>query len=138
MVNAFNGMQKSDVCKEILVIFEIAGLFLVNGQSSSSTLRTPTQTDGRKLYKHGSLKGEHSSDLKGGKCALVFLVLWWYRPTAFLANQAPVHCGCPAGTHGCDPVSRVKLDQSANPVVVWLGLVSRVVRSSWSCGAFVN
>ena len=58
--------------------------------------------------------------------------------TAFLANQAPVYCGCPAGTHGCDPVSRVRLDQSANPVVVWLGLVSRVVRSSWSHGAFVH
>ena len=50
--------------------------------------------------------------------------------TAFLANQAPVYCGCPAGTHGCDLVSKVRLDQSANPVVVWLGLVSRVVRSS--------
>ena len=58
--------------------------------------------------------------------------------TAFLANQAPVYCGCPAGTHGCDLVSRVRLDQSANPVVVWLGLVSRVVRSSWSHGAFVH
>ena len=46
--------------------------------------------------------------------------------TASLANQAPVYCGCPAGTHGCDLVSRVGLDQSANPVVVWLGLVSRV------------
>ena len=46
--------------------------------------------------------------------------------TASLANQAPVFCGCPAGTHGCDLVSRVRLDQSANPVVVWLGLVSRV------------
>ena len=43
--------------------------------------------------------------------------------TASLANQAPVYCGC---LHGCDPVSRVGLDQSANPVVVWLGLVSRV------------
>ena len=51
---------------------------------------------------------------------------------------APVHCGCSAGSHGCDPVSRVRLDQSANPVVVWLGLVSRVVRSSWSRGAFVH
>ena len=37
-----------------------------------------------------------------------------------------MYCGCPAGTHGCDPVSRVRLDQNANPVVVWLGLVSRV------------
>ena len=27
--------------------------------------------------------------------------------TASLANQAPVYCGCPAGTHGCDLVSRV-------------------------------
>ena len=34
--------------------------------------------------------------------------------TASPANQAPVYCGCPAGTHGCDPVSRVRLDQSAN------------------------
>ena len=25
--------------------------------------------------------------------------------TASLANQAPVYCGCPAGTHGCDLVS---------------------------------
>ena len=50
--------------------------------------------------------------------------------TAFLANQAPVYCGCPAGTHGCDLVSRVRLDQSGNPVVVWLGHVSRVERSS--------
>ena len=50
--------------------------------------------------------------------------------TAFLANQAPVYCGCPARTDGCDLVSRVRLDQSANPVVVWLGLGSRVVRSS--------
>ena len=46
--------------------------------------------------------------------------------TASLANQAPVFCGCPAGIHGCDLVSRVRTDQSANPVVVWLGLVSRV------------
>ena len=46
--------------------------------------------------------------------------------TASLANQAPVYCGCPAATHGCDLVSRVRLDQSANPVVVWLSLVSRV------------
>ena len=58
--------------------------------------------------------------------------------TAFPSNQAPVYCGCPAGTHGCDPVSKVRLDQSANPVVVWLGLVSRVVRSSWSHGAFIH
>ena len=58
--------------------------------------------------------------------------------TAFLANQAPVYCGCPAGTHVCDLVSRVRLDQSANSVVVWLGLVSRVVRSSWRRGAFVH
>ena len=43
-----------------------------------------------------------------------------------LANQSPVYCGCPAGTHGCDLVSKVRLDQSANPVVVWLGLVWRV------------
>ena len=54
------------------------------------------------------------------------------------SNQAPVYCGCPAGTHGCDLVSSVRPDQSANPVVVWLGLVSRVVRSSWRRGAFVN
>ena len=46
------------------------------------------------------------------------------------AFPAPVYCGCPAGTHGCDQVSRVRLDQSANPVVVCLSLVSRVVRSS--------
>ena len=46
--------------------------------------------------------------------------------TASLANQAPVNCGCPARTHGCDLVSRGRLDQSANPVVVWLGLVSRL------------
>ena len=58
--------------------------------------------------------------------------------TAFRANQAPVHCGCPAGTHTCDLVSRVRQDQSANPVVVWLGLESRVVRSSWRRGAFVH
>ena len=43
------------------------------------------------------------------------------------------------GPHGCDLVSRVRLDQRANPVVVvWLGLVSRVVRSSWSRGAFLH
>ena len=42
-------------------------------------------------------------------------------PTAFLANQAPVYCGCPARTHGCDLVSRMRRDQSANPVGVWLG-----------------
>ena len=55
--------------------------------------------------------------------------------TASLANQAPVYCGCPAGTHGCDLVSRVRLDQSANPVVVWLGLVSRVrevIMETWN------
>ena len=54
--------------------------------------------------------------------------------TAFQANQAPVCCGCPAGTHGCDLVSRVRLDQSANPVVVWSGLVSRVevIVETWS------
>ena len=55
--------------------------------------------------------------------------------TASLANPAPVYCGCPAGTHGCDLVSRVRLDQSANPVVVWLGLVSRVrevIMETWN------
>ena len=55
--------------------------------------------------------------------------------TASLANQAPVYCGCPAGTHGCDLVSRVSLDQSANPVVLWLGLVSRVrevIMDTWN------
>ena len=36
-----------------------------------------------------------------------------------------MYCGCPAGTHGCDLVSRVRLDQSAN-LFVWLGLVSHV------------
>ena len=41
--------------------------------------------------------------------------------TAFLANQAPVCCGCPARTHGCDLVTRMRRDQSANPVGVWLG-----------------
>ena len=54
--------------------------------------------------------------------------------TAFPSCWAPVYCGCPARTHGRDLLSRVRLDQSANPVVVWLGLVSRVVRSSWSRG----
>ena len=49
-----------------------------------------------------------------------------------------MYCGCLAGTHGCEQVSRVRLDQRANPVVVWLGLVSRVVRSSWRRGAFVH
>ena len=39
--------------------------------------------------------------------------------------------------HGCDQVSRVRPDESANPVVVWLGLVSRVVRSSWSFSTLV-
>ena len=58
--------------------------------------------------------------------------------TAFPSWWAPVYCGCPAGTHGCDPVSRVRLDQSANPVVVWLGLVLRDVKSLWSHGAFVH
>ena len=48
--------------------------------------------------------------------------------TASLANQAPVYCGCPAGPHGWDPVSKVRLDQSANPVVVWLGVSCRVSR----------
>ena len=59
--------------------------------------------------------------------------------TASLANQAPVYCGCPAGTHGCDPVSRVRLGQSANPVVVWLGLVSRVrevIVETWNMSEF--
>ena len=37
-----------------------------------------------------------------------------------------MYCGYPARTHGCDLVSRVRLEQSANPAVVWLGLVSRV------------
>ena len=32
----------------------------------------------------------------------------------------------------------MRLDQSANPVVVWLGLVSRVVRSSWSREVLVH
>ena len=55
--------------------------------------------------------------------------------TASLANQASVYCGCPAGTHGCDLVSRVRQDQSANPVVVWLGLASRVrevIMETWN------
>ena len=55
--------------------------------------------------------------------------------TASLANQAPVYCGCPVGTHGCDLVSRGRLDQSANPVVVWLGLVLRVrevIMETWN------
>ena len=38
---------------------------------------------------------------------------------------------------GPTDVPRVASRQSANPVVVWLGLVSRVVGSSWSRGAFV-
>ena len=41
--------------------------------------------------------------------------------TAFLANQAPIHCGCPAGSHGRDLVSRLRRDHSANLVGVWLG-----------------
>ena len=36
------------------------------------------------------------------------------------------------------PGPTVRLGQSANPVVVWLGLVSRVVRSSWSRGVLVQ
>ena len=32
----------------------------------------------------------------------------------------------------------MRRDQSANPVVVWLGLVSRVVTSSWSRGVLVH
>ena len=47
-------------------------------------------------------------------------------------------CGCPAGTHGCDLFSKVRLDQSANPVVCGWVQVLRVVRSSWSRGAFVH
>ena len=49
--------------------------------------------------------------------------------TASLANQAPVYCGCRAGTHGCDLVSRV-------PTLLLCGWVScRVfVRSSWRHG----
>ena len=55
--------------------------------------------------------------------------------TAFLANQAPVYCGCPVGTHGCDLVSRVRLDQSANPVVVVVGsrvACCEVIAETWS------
>ena len=55
--------------------------------------------------------------------------------TASLANHAPVYCGCPAKTNGCDLVSRVRLDQSANPDVVWLGLVPRVrevIMETWN------
>ena len=51
------------------------------------------------------------------ECALLFFCGGIGPSTALLANQAPVYCGCPAGTHGCDLVSRVRLDQSANPVV---------------------
>ena len=46
-----------------------------------------------------------------------------------------MHCGCPAGTHRCDLVSRLRLDQSANIVVVWLGLVSHVrevIMETWN------
>ena len=40
--------------------------------------------------------------------------------TASLANQAPVYCGCPAGTHG-DLVSRVRLDQKRQPFCCVVG-----------------
>ena len=59
---------------------------------------------------------------------MVFLsVVWWFRAV----HSPHIVMGTPAGTHGCDLVSRVGLDQSANPVVVWLGHVSCVVRSPW-------
>ena len=54
--------------------------------------------------------------------------------TASLANQTPVYCGCPAGTHGCDPASRVRLDQSANPAIVWLVSCRVFVKSPWRHG----
>ena len=41
-----------------------------------------------------------------------------------------VHCGCPAGTHWCDLVSWVRLDQSANSVRVAVLCCGAVVRSS--------
>ena len=49
--------------------------------------------------------------------------------TVFLTNQTPVYCGCPIGTHGCDLVSRMRRDQSDNPVDVWLE--PSVRRWSW-------
>ena len=55
--------------------------------------------------------------------------------TAFLANQTPVCCGCPARTRGCDLVSTVRLDQSANPVAGVVGsrvACCEVLVESWS------
>ena len=59
-----------------------------------------------------------------------FLVsLWWYRAI----HSLPIVMRTRVLWMSCrDP------HQNANPVVVWLGLVSRVVRSSWSRGSFVH
>ena len=74
------------------------------------------------------------------ECAVdsLVVVVVSVHPQPFHRDGHPCTVDCPAGTHGCDLVSRVRLDQSANPVVMWLGLVSRVVRSSWSHGAFIH
>ena len=45
------------------------------------------------------------------ECAVDFFVVVVFNgpSTPSLANQAPVYCGCPAGTHGSDLVSRVSV-----------------------------
>ena len=35
--------------------------------------------------------------------------------TVFLANQAPVYCGCPAGTHGCDLMAEEMTEERTAP-----------------------
>ena len=57
-----------DSVQEETRVVSTTGLILVNGtQSSSSTLKAPTQTDGSKPNKYGNLIGESSSGLKGRK-----------------------------------------------------------------------
>ena len=69
------------------------------------------------------------------ECAVVFIVVV---VVSGHPHQAPCSVDVLPGPTGCDLVSKVRLNQSANPVVVRLGLVSRVVRSSWSRGVFVH
>ena len=53
--------------------------------------------------------------------------------TASLANQAPVYCGCPAGTHGCDLVSRVRTGSEVGSHVK----CCEVIVESWSLSTLV-
>ena len=67
-----SGKQLDNVRKETPVVFNHGSHIGQRAQSSSSTLRTPTQTDGWKPYENGSPRGASPSGFKGSKACEQF------------------------------------------------------------------